>query len=111
MQPYNAKTDTPGSHTPPEVQARRVNGRTLAILSLLVYFAGFCVLAVLLIANRLHVYTGLSAALLFAVVTLGSLAVSIVLAIAASFTYPRALLMAIIHIPTIWLLILASQKI
>lgn len=104
-----ATSNPPSGRTPPEVSHRRVTGRSLAFLSLCIYLIGLGADATIVIGNQFGFVTGVGPAIALIPITFGCLGVSIILAIASCFTYPRALFMLLLHGLTIAVVIRISQ--
>lgn len=105
----DADSSPPSGNVPPDVTRRTTIGRSLAILSLLIYFIGLGADVTLVIANRSGAYTGLGPAQAAIVITLVCLGASISFAIVSCFTYPRAFFILLLHGLTIAGLIRLSQ--
>lgn len=106
MRPYEPPTDTAGDHPLPEHSRGRVNGQFLARLSGWIYLFGFFTIFFLSVGNAGRPFSGLGVITLASLASVGCLAASILLMIAASITYPRALLLLPLHIATLVLMYL-----
>ncbi|TWU51543.1 hypothetical protein [Rubripirellula reticaptiva] len=105
----DADSSPPSGDGPTEVTRRSTIGRSLAILSLLIYFIGLGADVAIVIANRSGAYTGLGPVHAVIFITIVCLVASIGFAIVSCFTYPRALFIQLLHGLTIAGVIRLSQ--